>query len=113
MSGLISPQNKNDRVFRPSRSKLFELISLNANPQLACATGAAVAAFFFWIARFRSSAFGDRFSALAFSKNVSRPPLWSTVLIALVETRRRTLWPSASEMQVTLHRFGMDRRLHM
>src|ERR1700753_1558773 len=39
------------------------------------------------------------------------PPLWSTLLIALVETRRRTLRPRASEMKVTLHRFGRNRRL--
>src|SRR6187402_1217450 len=31
--------------------------------------------------------------------------------MALVETRRRTLRPSASEMKVTLHRFGRNRRL--
>src|SRR4051812_40126395 len=31
--------------------------------------------------------------------------------MALVETRRRTLRPSASEMKVTLHRFGRKRRL--
>src|SRR5476651_622031 len=31
--------------------------------------------------------------------------------MALVETRRRTLRPSASEMNVTLHRFGRKRRL--
>ena len=37
--------------------------------------------------------------------------MWSTLLIALVETRRRTLRPSASEMKVTLHRFGRNRRL--
>src|SRR4051812_47793967 len=63
------------------------------------------------IARFKSSARGERLSALALSKNVSSPPRWSTLLIALVETRRRTLRPSASEMKVTLHRFGRKRRL--
>src|SRR5580693_1198921 len=31
--------------------------------------------------------------------------------MALVETRSRTLRPSASEMKVTLHRFGRNRRL--
>src|SRR5215469_9795833 len=31
--------------------------------------------------------------------------------MALVETRRRTLRPSTSEMKVTLHRFGRKRRL--
>src|SRR3981081_2893376 len=31
--------------------------------------------------------------------------------MALVETRRRTFRPSASEMKVTLHRFGRNRRL--
>src|SRR5215470_4565333 len=44
-------------------------------------------------------------------RNASRPPLWSTLLIALVETRRRTLRPSVSEMKVTLQRFGKNRRL--
>src|SRR4051794_11760387 len=41
----------------------------------------------------------------------SRPPRWSTDLMALVETLKRTLRPSASEMKVTLHRFGRNRRL--
>src|SRR6202021_388316 len=77
--------------------------------QLALATGAA--AIFFSIARFRSSARGERLAARAFSRKVSRPPLWSTLLMALVDTRRRTLRPSASEMKVTLHRFGRKRRL--
>src|SRR6188768_3550174 len=63
------------------------------------------------MARFRSSARGDSTSARAFKRNASRPPLWSTLLIALVETRRRTLRPSVSEMNVTLHRFGRKRRL--
>src|SRR6201994_2055914 len=63
------------------------------------------------MARLSSSARGDRLPARAFNKNASRPPLWSTLLIALVETRRRTLRPSASEMKVTLHRFGRKRRL--
>src|SRR6202035_2844600 len=31
--------------------------------------------------------------------------------MALVETRSRTFRPSASEMKVTLHRFGRNRRL--
>src|ERR1700677_5006085 len=31
--------------------------------------------------------------------------------MALVETRNRTFRPSASEMKVTLHRFGRNRRL--
>src|SRR6202041_3596104 len=77
--------------------------------QLALATGAA--ATFFSIARFRSSARGERLAARAFKRKASRPPLWSTLLIALVDTRRRTLRPSASEMKVTLHRFGRNRRL--
>src|ERR1700761_9754779 len=63
------------------------------------------------MARFNSSARGERLSAWAFSRKASRPPLWSTLLIALVETRRRALRPSASEMNVTLHRFGRKRRL--
>src|SRR6202035_1238870 len=49
--------------------------------------------------------------ALALIRNASKPPRWSTLLMALVETRRRTLRPSASEMKVTLHRFGRKRRL--
>src|SRR6266478_6997853 len=71
----------------------------------------APAAFFFSIARFNSSARGDSSVAFAFSRNASRPPRWSTLLIALVDTRRRTLRPSALEMKVTLHRFGRNRRL--
>src|SRR3954465_15042940 len=63
------------------------------------------------MARLRSSARGESSVALALSRNASKPPLWSTLLMALVETRRRTLRPSASEMKVTLHRFGRNRRL--
>src|SRR6185437_7908576 len=81
-----------------------------ANSQLAFFSGSAPPAFF-WMARFSSSARGERLPAGAFRRNASRPPLWSTLLIALVETRRRTLRPSASEMNVTLHRFGRKRRL--
>src|SRR5580700_9523901 len=109
----ISLQTKTAGSFDPAAqiSQRLKPASLTQpNAQLACATGAS-AAFFFWIARFRSSARGDRFSALAFRRKLSRPPLWSTLLIALVETRRRTLRPSASEMKVTLHRFGRNRRL--
>ena len=76
--------------------------------QLACFAGCA-AAFFFSIWRFSSSARGERLLARAFNRNASRPPLWSTLLIALVETRKRTFLPSASEMKVTLHRFGRNR----
>src|SRR4051794_13349796 len=81
-----------------------------APPQPAFCSGAA-AATFFSIARLRSSARGERLAARAFRMKVSKPPLWSTLLMALVETRRRTLRPSASEMKVTLHRFGRNRRL--
>src|SRR4051812_12180190 len=63
------------------------------------------------MARFSSRARGDSTAALALSRKGSRPPLWSTLLIALVETRRRTLRPSASLMKVTLTRFGRKRRL--
>src|SRR5580692_3531727 len=78
--------------------------------QLAFFTGAAFGVFFsIW--RFNSSARGERLEARALIRKLSRPPLWSTLLIALVETRRRTLRPSASEMKVTLHRFGRNRRL--
>jgi len=71
----------------------------------------AAAAVFFSIARFNSSARGESTSALALIRNASRPPRWSTLLIALVETRNRTFRPNASEMKVTLHRFGRNRRL--
>src|SRR6187431_801811 len=79
-------------------------------PQLAAAAG-AVPAIFFSIAFFKSSAFGDSSVPLALIRKASKPPRWSTDLMALVETRRRTLRPSASEMKVTLHRFGRNRRL--
>src|SRR6185437_6807783 len=78
--------------------------------QPAFATGAS-AAFFFSIWRFSSSARGESRSAFCLSRKASRPPLWSTLFSALVETRRRTLRPSTSEMKVTLHRFGRNRRL--
>src|SRR4029450_9537926 len=81
-----------------------------ARPHLACFTNTGLPTFFS-IARFRSSARGESTSALALSRYESRPPLWSTLFKALVETRRRTLRPSASEMKVTLHRFGRKRRL--
>src|SRR3954463_563979 len=68
-------------------------------------------AFFFSIARFSSSAFGDSSVPFAFSRNASSPPRWSTLLIALVETRRRTLRPRVSEMKVTLHKLGKNLRL--
>src|SRR3954466_14211548 len=113
-------QTKTAGSFDPTATKLnstpkLTRLTLSPKPQLeisqlACFTGAAVPTFFS-IARFRSSARGERTSARAFSKKASRPPLWSTLLIALVETRRRTLRPSASEMKVTLHRFGRKRRL--
>src|SRR4051812_7936703 len=63
------------------------------------------------MARFRSRARGDSRSALALSRKASRPPLWSTLFTALVETRRRTLRSRASLMKVTLTRFGRKRRL--
>src|SRR3954454_2450757 len=72
---------------------------------------ASTPAFFFSIARFSSSALGDSSVPFAFSKNASSPPRWSTLLIALVETRRRTLRPSVSEMKVTLQRLGRNLRL--
>src|SRR6516165_12517974 len=77
--------------------------------QLAFFAGSVPTFFSIW--RFKSSARGERSAALAFRRNASSPPLWSTLLIALVETRRRTLRPSASDMNVTLHRFGRKRRL--
>src|ERR1051326_5203019 len=44
-------------------------------------------------------------------RKASRPPRRSTVLSAFAETRSRTERPSASEMSVTLHRLGRNRRL--
>src|SRR5438105_1129731 len=81
-----------------------------AKTQLAFFTNTGLPTFFS-IARFRSSARGESTSALALIKYASRPPLWSTLLSALVETRRRTLRARASEMKVTLTRFGRKRRL--
>jgi hypothetical protein len=78
--------------------------------QLAFLTNSGLPTFFS-IARFRSSARGESTSALALIRYLSRPPLWSTLFSALVETRRRTLRASASEMKVTLTRFGRKRRL--
>src|SRR5258708_23139284 len=63
------------------------------------------------MARFRSRARGESASALALIRKASRPPLWSTLFTALVETRRRTLRSRASLMKVTLTRFGRKRRL--
>src|ERR1700737_2414930 len=104
------PQTKTAGSFAPAIQNSQPLTQLNANPQLAFASGAA-AAVFFSIARFSPSAFGDSSVALALIINASKPPRWSTLLIALVETRNRTFRPSASEMKVTLHRFGRNRRL--
>src|ERR1700722_2609262 len=103
------PPKKSSRVFRPGHQPPA-LISLAENPQLAFFTGAGLPTFFS-IARFSSSARGESSAALALIRKASRPPRWSTLLIALVETRRRTFRPSASEMKVTLHRFGRKRRL--
>ena len=71
----------------------------------------AAAVFFFTIARLISSARGDSSASWLLSRNASRPPRWSTDLIALAETRSFTERPSASEISVTLHRFGRNRRL--
>ncbi|MEH2623181.1 hypothetical protein V1292_001236 [Bradyrhizobium sp. AZCC 1719] len=57
-----APQNKNGRVFRPGRSKLRSADLSFA--QLAFFTNAGLP-IFFSIARFRSSARGERTSALA------------------------------------------------
>src|ERR1700726_2569933 len=103
------PPKKSSRVFLPGHQPPA-LISLAENPQLAFFTGAGLPTFFS-IARFSSSARGESSAALALIRKASRPPRWSTLLIALVETRRRTFRPSASEMKVTLHRFGRKRRL--
>src|ERR1700693_2841513 len=69
------------------------------------------AARFFTICRLSSSIFAASSSSLALSRKASSPPRWSTVLSALADTRARTLRPSASEISVTLRRFGMNRRL--
>src|SRR3954471_7688530 len=80
-------------------------------PEKAQLAFCSAPAFFFSIARFSSSALGDSSVPFAFSRNASSPPRWSTLLIALVETRRRTLRPSVSEMKVTLQRLGRNLRL--
>src|SRR5262249_25839502 len=85
------------------------LLQMMRETQLAFFAGSA--ARFFSICRFSSSARGERLPALALSRNASRPPLWSTLLIALVETRSRTFRPTTSEMKVTLQRLGRNRRL--
>src|SRR5690606_22698676 len=69
------------------------------------------AASFFVSARFSSSAFGDSSASLAFARNASRPQRWSTDFSALAEIRKRTERLSASEVSVTLTRFGRNRRL--
>src|ERR1700686_2006747 len=78
--------------------------------QPAAAAGAALA-FFLAIARLSSSILGASSASLAWSGKASSPPRWSTVLSAMADTRTRTLRPSASEISVTLRRFGMNRRL--
>src|SRR5690606_16857965 len=52
----------------------------------------------------------DSSVVLALTRNASRPPRCSTVRRALAEMRRRTFWPRASEISVTSHRFGRNRR---
>src|SRR5438093_1594445 len=56
-------------------------------------------------------ALGDSSSALAFARKASRPPRWSTVLSAFAEMRSLKARPSASDISVTLSRFGRNRRL--
>src|SRR5262249_19479508 len=69
------------------------------------------AARFFTISRLRLSASRDSSSSFAFSRKASSPPRWSTDLSALADTRSLTERLSASEMKVTLHRLGRNRRL--
>src|ERR1700722_9118535 len=107
---LISPQTKTAGSFDPAIQSYSTPEGNSPQPAFFSASGAA-AAFFFSIARFKSSARGDSTSAFALIKNASSPPRWSRSLMALVETRRRTFLPSTSEMKVTLHRFGRKRRL--
>src|SRR5215207_7232954 len=69
------------------------------------------AAAFLAICRLISSARGESSVSLAFTRKASRPPRWSMVLSALADTRSLTERPSASEIIVTLHRLGRNRRL--
>src|SRR5215470_2890860 len=111
---LAYPQQKAAGSFDPAASNLQSSFKVGCCPQ-PCGSQPAFfsgsAARFFSICRFNSSARGERLPAWAFSRNASRPPLWSTLLMALVETRRRMLRPSDSDWNVTLQRFGRNRRL--
>src|SRR3954468_15187466 len=75
------------------------------------AQAAFASARFLAISLFSLRAFGESSSAWAFAKNASRPPRWSTLLSAFAEMRSLTERPSASEISVTLSRFGRKRRL--
>src|SRR4051794_24767861 len=75
------------------------------------AQAAFASARFLAISLFSLRAFGESSSAWAFARNASRPPRWSTDLSALAEMRSLTERPSASEISVTLRRFGRKRRL--
>src|SRR5579872_70484 len=84
-------QHLSSRAVKQKRPGLSTRPFANSNwkNQLAFFWGWAVPTFFsIW--RFSSSARGERAAALAFRRKASRPPLWSTLLIALVETRSRT-----------------------
>src|SRR5262249_20240684 len=72
---------------------------------------AGCSATFLAICFFKSRARCDSSPASAFRRNASRPPRCSTERSAVAEMRRRTLRFSASEISVTLTRFGRKRRL--
>jgi hypothetical protein len=61
--------------------------------------------------RFSSRARGASCSSLALTRKASRPPRWSTDFNAWAQMRSRTERPRVSEMSVTLHKFGKNRRL--
>ena len=56
------------------------------------------------------SAREDSSASLAFARNASRPPRWSTVRSAAADTRSRKDRPNTSEINVTSFRFGRNRR---
>src|ERR1700742_2166992 len=54
---------------------------------------------------------GERSSSAAFSKKTSSPPLKSRVRSAALVTRRRKVWPSASDCSAVSRSDGRNRRL--
>src|SRR5215218_1235780 len=76
-----------------------------------CDVNYAASACFFSISRLSRCALIESVSSLAFLRNASRPPRWSTDFKALAEMRSLTERPSASDIRVTFKRFGRNRRL--